>query len=102
MSDFDAENGIRSHFFPLFYICKNEPAPQTMSDPTVRLKCTVFVKIALAKILYFFPVFFSKQACISRLLEREMLYYVIVMYTNDRYIKSTRKKNKNEGKIDLL
>ena len=73
-----------------------------MSDPTVRLKCTVFVKIALAKILYFFPGFFPKQACIGRLLEKEMLYYVIVMYTNDRYIKSTRKKNKIEGKISLL
>ena len=26
-----------------------------------------------------------------------MLCYVIPMYTNDKYIKSARKKNKNEG-----
>ena len=48
------------------------------------------------KFFIFFSVFFSKQACISRLLEGEMLYYVIVMYTSDRYIKSTRKKKKQK------
>ena len=31
-----------------------------------------------------------------------MLYYVILIYTNDRYSESAWKKNKNEGKIDLL
>ena len=86
----------------IFEDSKNEPAPELMSDPTVTLKCTVFVKSALAKILYFFPGFFLIASLFSRLLEREMLYYVILMYINDRYIKSTRKKNKNEGKIDLL
>ena len=62
------------HIFPPLLYMQKRACPQTMSDPTVRLKCTVFVKIALVKILYFFPDFFSKQACISRLLEREMLY----------------------------